>query len=778
MTFNNIPLEVRSFPQWVVWRLEESVEGKPTKLPYNPRTGKFASVTDPTTWATFDEVIAVMQTGWYSGIGFVLTDNDPYSFIDLDNPAKEKDPATALARQLDIFHKFDSYSERSPSGNGLHIIVKGAITGGRRRSSIEVYSSERYMTMTGDIFDHKDQINERQELLSLLWSEMGGTASTQIYTGNDPEFETDQKIIERACAAVNGDKFTKLLRGEWQDLYGSQSEADFAFIDILAFYTHNRAQIVRMFRASPLGQRDKAKRNDYVTFRVNKSFDRLLPPIDFDGLFNQLTLRIAEKKAATETAAQVFQGGNAEAAQPLLPGIGGTVNASHMDKVPPGLLGEIASFIYATSARQVPEIALATAIGLMAGICGKAYNVSGTGVNQYILLLAATGTGKEGMSSGIEKLMNGIRLAVPASGSFIGPAQIASGQALLKYISKTSSCFVSILGEFGATIQQLSSHNANPSQVMLLAVLRDLYHKSDHGAVLRPSIYSQKDNNTDVVLSPALSLLCETNPEEFYSNIDESMISSGLLPRFTIIEYNGHVVELNENRLSVPPMTLVEQLAQLAAQAHTNMHGQKVCNVGMTDETKKISKELGRFCDKQINEASVEVIRHLWNRVHIKTLRLAAVVAIGKNIYNPIIDVEDFEWAQSLVISSAWAMLRKFERGEIGKDNAESRQGEEVVRIIQEYLTKPFEHAYAYGAPRVMFDMKIIPFAYIQRRLVAAAAFRLDRYGATNAIKRAVQTLIDTDVLREIGKQDLATKYNTTMRGFVVSNPKAIFGDE
>src|SRR6185295_15015589 len=95
-----------------------------------------------------------------------------------------------------------------------------------------------------------------------------------------------------------GDKFVKLLKGEWQDLYSSQSEADFAFIDILAFYTQNRVQLTRLFRSSPLGFRDKAKRNDYVSGMIHRSFDRMLPLLDFDGLKNAIDLKLANGSVA------------------------------------------------------------------------------------------------------------------------------------------------------------------------------------------------------------------------------------------------------------------------------------------------------------------------------------------------------------------------------------------------------------------------------------------------------------------------------------------------
>jgi primase-polymerase (primpol)-like protein len=71
-------------------------------------------------------------------------------------------------------------------------------------------------------------------------------------------------------------------------LYQSQSEADFALVDIVAFYTQNRKQIARIFRLSALGKRDKAKRDRYIEYMVEKSFDRQLPKIDIEGLQDRI----------------------------------------------------------------------------------------------------------------------------------------------------------------------------------------------------------------------------------------------------------------------------------------------------------------------------------------------------------------------------------------------------------------------------------------------------------------------------------------------------------
>jgi primase-polymerase (primpol)-like protein len=143
----NIPSEMKQHKSFVVWRYENRGGPKPAKVPYNPNTGKQASVTDPATWAGFEEATAAAHN--YSGIGFVLSENDPFACIDLDDP---KGDAAAIAMQARIYGAFDSYAEVSPSGQGLHIWVKGAVPTGKRRGSVEVYSTARFMTLTGKVY--------------------------------------------------------------------------------------------------------------------------------------------------------------------------------------------------------------------------------------------------------------------------------------------------------------------------------------------------------------------------------------------------------------------------------------------------------------------------------------------------------------------------------------------------------------------------------------------------------------------------------------------------
>lgn len=772
MDFNNIPHEMRIYPQWVVWRYEDTDSKKPTKVPYSAKTGHLASVTDPNTWAGFDECVNAMSSGWYAGIGFVLTENDPYSFIDLDDT---KGDQTALDRQIKIFNEFNSYAERSPSGSGLHIIVKGAIPSGRRRSFIEVYSSLRYMTMTGDIYRNAP-INDCNELLNVLWGQMGqGSVAVAHYAGLAEAKETDEQVYNRAVAAANGDKFAELYAGKWEGMYASQSEADFALVDIIAFYTQNRAQISRMFRASGLGQRDKAKRDDYVSYMLNKCFDRMLPPVDVDGLRNKLDEAIAKKEAA-DRAAALSQ--NSEATpHPKAP----APNLSEVSKVysvPPGLVGEIAQYIYAQAPRPVPEIALAGALGLVAGIVGRAYNISGTGLNQYVLLLAPTGTGKEAIASGIDKLMAQVIRTVPAASDFIGPGEIASSQAIIKYMSRGPTSFVSLVGEFGIYLQQMASVNAPPHLTGLRRFLLDAYNKSGEGKVLRPSIYSDKDKNTAAVLAPSFTLLGESTPEKFYEGLHEGLISEGLLPRFTMIEYHGERPALNPGHLSAQPsFELIDRLSTLCAHALMLNSQHKAIHVQTDATARELFQQFDAHCDANINTSDREVRRHLWNRAHVKALKLAGIIAVGCNPYDPTITADVASWAINLVVADVRNLLARFDAGEIGIDNDETKQLAKVISTVKDFVVSPWPDVAKYAGEGMsnLHSNRIVPYSYIQRRLAAVAVFRKDRIGASGAIKRALKTLCERGDLQEVSRATLAKDYGTSAVAYMVAHP-GVFG--
>jgi len=793
VTFDRIPAEMRDYPQWVVWKFEETDGGKPTKVPYSPLFRGHASVTNRGTWGTFDQAVQAYEgaQGELAGIGFVLTREDPFGFIDLDNAwqadangtFKYPNPQEIFERQQRVFSEFATYTEWSPSGTGLHLIVNTPpVANGRKRSAIEVYTQERFMTMTGNVY-REGAIEERGELYHLLWAQMGGPAAIYRHEGNAPETADDNTIIMRALEAANGDKFRTLLQGDWSSIYSSQSEADFAFVDIVAFYTQNREQIERIFLASPLGARDKAKRRNYREYMINKAFDRQLPPVDIEGLAMlkaQFEAMIASDPANIGTASEegpspaapAVEPGKALAAPPPM-----TPAFDPVKLFPPGLVGEIAEFIYAAAPRPVRECALVGAIGLTAGIIGRAYNVSGTGLNQYVLLIAPTGTGKEAINAGISKLMKQvvgtIENGIASARQFVGPAEIRSDAALLKWLAK-SPCFVSVTGEFGLRLKSMAQPNASSSEIGLKRVLLDLYGKSGNGNVLNPMAYSDKEKNTDPIASPAFTLIGESTPERFYEVLDEHMISEGLLPRFHTIEYRGKRPPLNKSHVNAQPtFGLVDKMKIIIGHCLEIMQKGGAQNVHMTKDAEALFDQFNDYCDTSINDPQArETNRQLWNRAHVKAMKIAALVAVGNDPYAPVIDFDTAQWATSLVVADAENLLARFEAGEVGSGAlgaSEAAQIKDMKKIITLWLTGD-PNGLKYGVSPDMARDGVIPLSALTRRLMAVASFRTDRLGATNAIKRASQFLLDADELRELPKAQAHSKYGASARMFIVAN--------
>jgi putative DNA primase/helicase len=125
--FDGIATELLDYPHFVVWRKEPRFENDdPTKILYDPKTGRRASSTDPTTWASFVTARTVFEQarGRFAGIGFVFSDRSPFFGVDLDDC---RNPVTGeiIARSRVIIERFKTYSEVSPSFCGVKMIGKG-----------------------------------------------------------------------------------------------------------------------------------------------------------------------------------------------------------------------------------------------------------------------------------------------------------------------------------------------------------------------------------------------------------------------------------------------------------------------------------------------------------------------------------------------------------------------------------------------------------------------------------------------------------------------------
>jgi putative DNA primase/helicase len=268
---------IRDLRQWVCWRREQR-DGKPTKVPYSPLTGERASSTDPNSWASYSEAVAAYKEHGYDGIGFTFTKEDDFVGIDLDN-CLSPDSGEVEPWAQEIIDELDSYAEVSPSGTGVHILVRATLPEGRnRKGPIEMYSHGRYFTVTGRHLEGTPRAIESwqqalEEVVRQVFEEKPESAN-----GHKKEWSpyrnglSDQEILAAAIRSKTRKKFSQLWTGEISG-YDSTSEADQALCSMLAFWTGpDPGRIDALFKQSGL-YRKKWERADYRDRTISKALD-------------------------------------------------------------------------------------------------------------------------------------------------------------------------------------------------------------------------------------------------------------------------------------------------------------------------------------------------------------------------------------------------------------------------------------------------------------------------------------------------------------------------
>lgn len=208
----NVPACLRERAQWMCWRYVKG-KRKPRKVPVNPKSGCFASATNPQNWGTFDEVLsAVCCDRTLAGVGFVFTSGDPFAGIDLDGCIVNGVISPGARAIID---SFGSYTERSPSGEGVKIFVQATKPAGAACWSdhvddfdhVEIYDDKRFFVVTGACLDDLPRsVEVRQDQMDALCGRLWGRqhAAPAHVNGRHPDPRsprTDATDPERLCIA-------------------------------------------------------------------------------------------------------------------------------------------------------------------------------------------------------------------------------------------------------------------------------------------------------------------------------------------------------------------------------------------------------------------------------------------------------------------------------------------------------------------------------------------------------------------------------------------------
>jgi hypothetical protein len=252
-----LPEQLTTGRLFVVWK-EELRNGNTTKVPYSPEhPQRRARVNDPSTWSTFEVALTVETAGAASGIGRVL--GDGLTVVDIDS-CRDPESGVIAPAALAIVSALESYTEVSPSGTGLHVWCNSSLPpGGRRTNSLEMYDTDRYITLTGRHLPGTLTIEQRTQAISDLHARVFGSNDATLTA-------TDERLIQQALAERGGQRFWRLWNGDKSEFGGDHSRADLALCNMLACVTRDEAVIDRLFRRSMLMRQKWDERRGASTY--------------------------------------------------------------------------------------------------------------------------------------------------------------------------------------------------------------------------------------------------------------------------------------------------------------------------------------------------------------------------------------------------------------------------------------------------------------------------------------------------------------------------------
>lgn len=292
-TIEAIAAQVVDRGRWCVWILTEREGGKLGKVPHQFKSGQMSPIgcNSPTQWVDFQKA-----RQWYgagakaSGLGILIGGGEGASHydsglvaVDIDHCIVDGELADGLPVEVrlavDAMKGAGVYLELSPSGTGLRGLWRGCKGPGIREKVVhagigrEMYdglTNGRYVTVTGAAWAGSlpvfPELSEEfawdiADSLGLLVEQAGDDAGTSESVRDLPHI-SDADIIKKIKQAGQG-KGKRLWDGDLSDYAGDHSAADMALCRLVARWTDDASQVVRVWGASALAKRDKFKRKDY-----------------------------------------------------------------------------------------------------------------------------------------------------------------------------------------------------------------------------------------------------------------------------------------------------------------------------------------------------------------------------------------------------------------------------------------------------------------------------------------------------------------------------------
>lgn len=501
------------------------------------------NATHQATWRTYAEVRAeVERRHGIAGVGFVFPLDGSMVGIDLDHVI---DADGAIKPEADaIVEEIGSYAEWSPSGTGIHILCRGALpSGGRKRGSVEMYSTGRFFTFTGRGYGRFGDLPIRDASEAVL-AVHAREFSPPVAAGQLPMVATgtlrpdehdrvdDDELLRQMFASPRGEDIERIFNGGGGD---DTSAGDLALCNHLRFWCNgDRLRVDALFRRSGRMRPkwDEVRYGDGRTYGQG-TLDKAFTGVVVSRSAPSARVQVTRSSVATEPtieSADVDQWDPVEA--PIVSDAEAAPWSVTLPEIArPGVIGDLLRVVEDGTEADPAAILLSllAACGIAIGL-GPRLEIGGTShhARTHLLIVGRTAEGRKGEGWGVvQRIMNeAIGESVWSTYEVGG---LSSGEGLIQSVEdgelkpgeeapeKRRLVFEP---EFARTIR-VSRREANT----LSSVIRQAWDATSFGVMTR---VAKRATNVH------LAIVGHITPEELRSEVDIVDQQNGLLNRFLV----------------------------------------------------------------------------------------------------------------------------------------------------------------------------------------------------------------------------------------------------
>ena len=338
--------------------------------------------------------------------------------------------------------------------------------------------------------------------------------------------------------------------------------------------------------------------------------------------------------------------------------------------IPGGLVGKLTDYMLSTARRPQPLLSLGASLCAIGALMGRLYRTeSNLRSNLYVVGIADSGSGKNHSREIINEVLFEAGLA-----NHLGGNKIASGAGLLTALHRQPAILFQI-DEFGMFLSAAADRKRSPRHITeILDNMTELYTSA--GGIFLGAEYANRDgtNERRDIVQPCLCVYGTTTPLHFWSALQGANVVDGSLARFLILPSDEDYPDENVAvGLRTPPADLIAGLQLLASgpgQQRGNWAGATsgpqtavvLTTVPMTDEARARFKSLSGELTDELRAAAGTSFTAILARIGEIAMKLALIVAVGKDPVAPVIAIDDADWAIAFVRHYAQRAMEAVDR--------------------------------------------------------------------------------------------------------------------